>query len=125
VSFLNDAWGGRAATDRNLYVNGITYGGTATGQSTALANTSVKTFTVAGGTAPSVSETGDHGSLTKSLSQTGSYTVGGDTFVLSSGNAAAVALGTGVSQIKFIGGRLARLRGLGCFRCRARCRSTG
>jgi Ca-dependent carbohydrate-binding module xylan-binding len=103
VNFLNDAYAGTAATDRNLYVNGITYGGTATGQSGALMSTGAKAFTVVGGTTPSVSETGDHGSLTKSLSQTGSYTVGGDTFVLSSGNAAAVTLGTGVSQIKFIG----------------------
>jgi hypothetical protein len=103
VNFLNDAYSGTAATDRNLYVNGITYGGTATGQSAALLANGAKGFTVAGGTTPSVSETGDHGSLAKSLSQTGSYTVGGDTFVLSSGNAAAVTLGTGVSQIKFIG----------------------
>ena len=28
VSFLNDAWGGTAATDRNLYVNGATLDGT-------------------------------------------------------------------------------------------------
>jgi Ca-dependent carbohydrate-binding module xylan-binding/Cellulase (glycosyl hydrolase family 5) len=103
VNFLNDAYGGTAATDRNLYVNGITYGGTATGQSATLLANGTKAFTVAGGTTPSVSETGDHGSLTKGLSQTGTYTVGGDTFVLSTGNAAAVTLGTGVSQIKFIG----------------------
>lgn len=29
VSFLNDAWGGSAATDRNLYVEGITFNGAA------------------------------------------------------------------------------------------------
>ena len=29
VNFLNDAWGGTAATDRNLYVDGITYNGQA------------------------------------------------------------------------------------------------
>jgi hypothetical protein len=103
VNFLNDAWGGSAATDRNLYVNAITYNGAATGQSAELANTGAKTFTVSGGTTPSVTETGDHGSLTKNLAQTGSYTVGGDTFVLTSGNAAAVTLGTGASAIRFIG----------------------
>ena len=27
VAFLNDAWGGTAATDRNLYVDGISHGG--------------------------------------------------------------------------------------------------
>ena len=29
VSFINDAWGGTAATDRNLYVNQVTYDGVA------------------------------------------------------------------------------------------------
>ena len=111
VNFLNDAWGGTAATDRNLYVNGITYGGTATGQSAMLANSGPTTFAVSGGTTPSVTETGDHGSLAKNLSQTGSYTVGGDTFVLTSGNAASVTLGTGASQIKFIGASSVTLNG--------------
>jgi Ca-dependent carbohydrate-binding module xylan-binding/Cellulase (glycosyl hydrolase family 5) len=111
VNFLNDAWGGTAATDRNLYVNGITYGGANTGQSAELTNTGAKAFSVSGGTTPSVTETGDHGSLTKNLSQTGSYTVGGDTFVLTSGNAASVTLGTGASQIAFIGAGSATLTG--------------
>ena len=66
---------------------------------------------MSGGTTPSVTATGDHGSLAKNLAQTGSYTVGGDTFVLSSGNAASVTLGTGVSQIKFIGASAVTLTG--------------
>ena len=103
VNFLNDAYAGTPATDRNLYVNDIVYNGTDTGQSAALMGQGAKTFSVSGGTTPSVSETGDHGSLAKNLSQTGSYTVGGDTFVLGSGNAATVTLGTGTSQIKFVG----------------------
>ena len=111
VNFLNDAWGGTAATDRNLYVNGITYNGAATGQSATLGVTGPQAFSVTGGTTPSVSETGDHGSLAKTLSQTGSYTVGGDTFVLTTGNAASVTLGTGTSQIKFIGASSATLTG--------------
>ena len=36
VNFLYDAWGGTAATDRNLYVNGLSYDGAVTGQSAAL-----------------------------------------------------------------------------------------
>jgi hypothetical protein len=111
VKFLNDAYGGTATTDRNLYVNGVTYNGTNTAQSATLLSTEVKSFTVSGGTAPSVTETGDHGSLQKDLAQTGTYKVGGDTFVLSSGNAAAVTLGTGVSQIKFIGASSVALTG--------------
>jgi beta-glucanase (GH16 family) len=31
VDFLNDAWGGTAATDRNLYVDGATYNGASVG----------------------------------------------------------------------------------------------
>jgi hypothetical protein len=111
VNFLNDAYGGSAATDRNLYVNGITYGGVATGQSGVLFSTGPMAFTVSGGTTPSVSETGDHGSLAKSLSAAGTYTVGGDTFVLTSGNAASVTLGTGASQIGFIGASAVTLTG--------------
>ena len=52
VNFLNDAWGGTAATDRNLYVNGITYNGTATGQSATLGVTGPQAFSVTGGTTP-------------------------------------------------------------------------
>ena len=87
-------------------MNGITYNGTATGQSGTLLVTGPKAFAVSGGTTPSVSETGDHGALTKTLAQTGSYTVGGDTFVLT-----AVTLGTATSQIKFIGASSATLTG--------------
>jgi hypothetical protein len=111
VNFLNDAYGGSATTDRNLYVNGVTYNGTATGQSAGLFNTGAANFTVTGGTTPAVSETGDHGSLAKTLAQTGSYAVGGDTFVLTAGNAAAVTLGTGTRQIKFIGAASVTLTG--------------
>ncbi|TPG33258.1 1,3-beta-glucanase, partial [Roseomonas nepalensis] len=35
VSFLNDAWGGSASTDRNLYVDGVTYNGKAVPAGTA------------------------------------------------------------------------------------------
>jgi hypothetical protein len=111
VNFVNDAYGGTPTTDRNLYVNGVNYGGANTNQSAALMSGGPKTFVVSGGTTPSVSETGDHGSLAQNLSQTGTYAVGGDTFVLSSGNAAAVTLGTGTSQIKFIGASSVSLTG--------------
>jgi hypothetical protein len=111
VDFLNDAWDGTPATDRNLYVDDIVYNGTDTGQSAALMSQGAATFSISGGTTPSVSETGDHGSLAQHLSQTGTYTVGGDTFVLSSGNAADVTLGTGTSQIKFVGASSITLTG--------------
>jgi hypothetical protein len=111
VNFLNDAWGGSSATDRNLYVDAITYKGADTKQAAELAGTGVQNFTVSGGTVPSVTETRDHGSLSKTLLQTGSFTVGSDTFVLTAGNAATVTLGTGTSQIKFLGGSTLTLTG--------------
>ena len=47
VSFLNDAWGGTAATDRNLYVNAIDVNGSAiAGTSASLMTTSTQHFSV-------------------------------------------------------------------------------
>ena len=46
VNFLNDAWGGTPATDRNLYVDAMSYDGAAFGVATRLASTGSKTFTV-------------------------------------------------------------------------------
>jgi uncharacterized protein YccT (UPF0319 family) len=103
VSFVNDLNGGSPSLDRNLYVNDVVYNGTDTKQGTALYANVTKTLSVSGGTTPSVTETSDHGSLKQNLSQTGTYTVGGDTIVLSNGNAASVTLGTGNSQLTFIG----------------------
>lgn len=111
VTFLNDRYAGTASTDRNLYVNGVIYNGVDIGKSASLLGNGSKSFAVTGGTTPSVVETSDHGSLTKNLSQTGTYKVGGDTFVLTSGNAAAVTLGGGTSQIKFLGAGSVKLTG--------------
>jgi hypothetical protein len=49
VNYLNDAWGGTASTDRNLYVNGISLDGTASSSivPTELNITESKRFTVA------------------------------------------------------------------------------
>ena len=84
-------------------MNSITYNGTNTNQNAALLNQGPKTFAVSGGTTPAVSETSDHGTLQQNLAQTGTYTVGGDTFVLGSGNAVTATLGNGASQIRFAG----------------------
>ena len=89
-------------TDRNLYVNAITYNGTNTNQSAALMDQGPKTFAVSGGTTPAVSETSDHGTLQQNLTQIGTYTVGGDTFVLSSGNAPPSPSAPAPSQIRFM-----------------------
>ena len=70
-----------------------------------------KTFTITGGTTPSVTETSDHGSLQQNSSQAGTYTVGGDTIVLSSGNAVTVTLGAGTSQLETLGASSIKLMG--------------
>ncbi len=47
VSFLNDAWGGTAATDRNLYVNAIDANGAALpGTAATLMTTSTQHFSL-------------------------------------------------------------------------------
>ncbi len=47
MSFLNDAYGGSAATDRNLYVNAITANGaTIPGTAASLMITSTQHFSV-------------------------------------------------------------------------------
>ncbi len=79
VNFLNDASGGTAATDRNLYVNGLSYDGTATGQSAALMSAGPKNFSVTDITPmPGVTLTG---------------TAGNDTLTGSAGNDTLIGLG--------------------------------
>jgi Ca2+-binding RTX toxin-like protein len=79
VNFLNDASGGTAATDRNLYVNGLSYDGTATGQSAALMSAGPKNFSVTDITPmPGVTLTG---------------TAGNDTLTGSAGNDTLTGLG--------------------------------
>jgi hypothetical protein len=52
VTFLNDAWAGTATTDRNLYVEALSYRGANTGQAATLMSAGAASFTVSGGTAP-------------------------------------------------------------------------
>ena len=79
VNFLNDASGGTAATDRNLYVNGLSYDGTATGQSAALMSAGPQSFSVTDTTPmPGVTLTG---------------TAGNDTLTGGAGNDTLIGLG--------------------------------
>lgn len=52
VTFLNDAWNGTETTDRNLFVEAVSYRGTDTNQAATLMSNGVASFTVTGGTAP-------------------------------------------------------------------------
>ena len=79
VNFLNDASGGTAATDRNLYVNGLSYDGTATGQSAAFMSAGPQNFSVTDTTPmPGVTLTG---------------TAGNDTLTGGAGNDTLIGLG--------------------------------
>jgi Cellulase (glycosyl hydrolase family 5)/Ca-dependent carbohydrate-binding module xylan-binding len=53
VTFINDAYGGSPTTDRNLYVDSVTYNGVNTKQSSPIYADGTKYFTVTGGTIPS------------------------------------------------------------------------
>ena len=112
MNFLNDAYGGTAVhrpqpvcKRRQLQWDGDR---SDPGRSWA---GGPKTFAVSGGTTPSVSEISDHGTLQENLSQVGTYNVGGDTFMLGSGNVVSVTLGSGASQISFIGASAITLTG--------------
>ena len=50
VNFLNDAYNNTPSTDRNLYVNSVTYKGVNTNQAGQLLSAGAKGFTVSGGT---------------------------------------------------------------------------
>ncbi|MGE4047835.1 MAG: carbohydrate-binding domain-containing protein [Acetobacteraceae bacterium] len=52
VNFVNDAWGGTSNTDRNLYVESITYRGVNTNQSAEMYGGGARSFTITGGTSP-------------------------------------------------------------------------
>jgi hypothetical protein len=58
VSFINDAWGGTPATDRNLYVDWASYNGqTVAGSDLALWSAGTQGFTVTGDVAPTPAST--------------------------------------------------------------------
>lgn len=64
VDFLNDAWGGTAATDRNLYVTGASIDGTAiAGASLTELSNGPQSFRFGEGAVPSFSFTDSQGSL--------------------------------------------------------------
>ena len=76
VNFLNDAWGGSSATDRNLYVDGISYNGTAVGQNAELGGSGPQGFSVTDSTVIPPATTG--------VTLTG--TTGNDTLTGGAGN---------------------------------------
>jgi parallel beta-helix repeat protein len=53
VTFINDAYGGSASTDRNLFVNGVAYNGTANQASGTLSSNGTLHFSISGAAASS------------------------------------------------------------------------
>jgi hypothetical protein len=92
VTFLNDAYGGSSSTDRNLYVDGVTYDGTNTGQSGALYSDGLKTFLVNDTTASPSTTTTSAG--TSSSGNQASF-IGGthDAAILTNNDRATPAIG--------------------------------
>jgi Cellulase (glycosyl hydrolase family 5) len=89
---------GGGGTSAMAYFNGIVYGQDAgSGQWYTWNQTSWTP------TAASMSDVTPVGTLTKSLSQTGTFAENGDNFVLSSGNMVKATLGSGNDNVGFIG----------------------
>lgn len=102
VSFLNDAWGGSAAQDRNLYVDGATYDGAVQAAGTlGLHGTGTQSFTATSST------TTNTGSLATSL-----VTQGNDIVNLGSGAVTIQAAGPSV-QVAGSSGSLLFIAGPG------------
>jgi hypothetical protein len=92
VDFLNDAWNGTPDTDRNLYVDGVLYDGTATGQSAALMSAGPRNFTVSDTTAIPATLPGTAAPSLPPLVPTAYYIApGAGSFTDSSGNTYSVA----------------------------------
>ncbi len=68
VDFINDAYGGSATTDRNMYVSSISYDGTTTAEDAALMSDGTQSFQILGAAAPTTVGSGPD-SMTVTLSE--------------------------------------------------------
>jgi hypothetical protein len=104
VTFLNDAYGGTATTDRNLYVDAVSYRGANTSQSGALMSDGSRNFAVSGGTTKPVItvQTGTQPVVTVDGTVAHSETDYGAVVKLTSPGVASVTLGTTADTMKFI-----------------------
>ena len=100
VAFLNDAWGGTAATDRNLYVDGVSYDGAGlAGAPATLLSNGVANFAVPDAAAPAPRNT----ALTLHLAEDAwlgdaRYSVAVDGTTVAADGAVTASNGTGQSQ---------------------------
>jgi len=129
VRFLNDAWGGSAATDRNLYVNSATIDRTAvTGAQLSLNTSGTQSITAVTSTTYSLGDSGGNittlgndtvqigsGAVTVNASGPSVFVTGGSgamTFIANDGTATIVA-GSGASSITGGSGALTFTEGSG------------
>jgi hypothetical protein len=99
VTFLNDAYGGTAATDRNLYVDALSYDGTATGQSAALYNGGGRNFGVTDTTSIPGTTTATGSSGTIHAATAGALAASGQMAFLQSATAPSPTGGTSADTI--------------------------
>jgi hypothetical protein len=99
VTFLNDAYGGTAATDRNLYVDALSYDGTATGQSAALYSSGGQNFSVTDTTVIPGTTTATASSGTIHAATAGALATGGQMAFLQSATVSSPAGSTPTDTI--------------------------
>jgi hypothetical protein len=99
VQFLNDAYGGTAATDRNLYVTGATYDGASTGASLTLMSAGAQSFSVKDTTPIVVNVPSTQASTTIAVSNATINASGGNHIFFISGHGDTFNLGGGVETI--------------------------
>ncbi len=107
LKFLNDASGGTASTDRNLYVDSITYNGLNTHQAGSVAGEGAQSFTISdGATRPDiVSQTPQEPIGAGDTAPAGSVTNDGASVDLTTPCGSRVALGSAADRMNFIGTR--------------------
>lgn len=129
VTFTNDAMG--YGGDRNLYVDGITVQGQATGQSAALLSNGTQMFTVTGGATAAAASSGSSSAASSGASSatssasgatprisvtpaggtahrisgttTGTVAYNGDTYTMTAPGVADVVLGDSSESLRFVG----------------------
>jgi hypothetical protein len=111
VTFLNDAWGGTATTDRNLYVDGVSYRGADTSQSTSLYSAGAATFSVSGGTNPGTTPTrSPEDTVITAASTQGITDAKGNVWTIKGGqvavNGVADATTANVKELAFVKGKV-------------------
>jgi len=98
VTFTNDAWGGSADVDRNLYIDGATFDGTAVQGAAALYGNGTVTLGTTAGQPPQAGAASQAGTVPTGTSSSGSTTTPA-AGTSSGGTATPAAAGTGADTL--------------------------